>query len=211
MAAFIDFYPAIRASTKDCPLGLATYHLRQAAIDFCARTWFWQVDLALVDSIAGQAEYSFVQPTDGIVHKIIHARFSGQKMPDINVDQLEEIYQNWESQSGAVPQYITQKSPDKYILVPKPDAVVTGAIYIKVVVKPSQTAATLPNNLMEEYKSIIIAGALARIKGEKEKPWTDVSGAKKSELIYQQAVGPAKTRAQKGFTRANRRVKAHYF
>lgn len=211
MALFIDFYPAIRAAAKDCPLGLATYYLRQTAIDFCERTWFWQADLANVDSVALQAEYSFAQPTDAIVYKILNARFDGKRVTEKNADQLEEEYADWESESGEQPLYITQKEPDKYILVPKPSSVIVDAIYLKVVLKPSQDSVTLPDNLLEEYKQTIVNGALAKIKAEIDKPWSDDSGAQLRHNLYEEAVGPAKTRAQKGFNRSSRRSRAHYF
>lgn len=211
MALFLDFYPAIRAASKECPLGLATYYLRQAAIDFCERTWFWQYDLTKVDSVADQAEYSFVPPTDAIVYKILNARFDGKRVTEKNVDQLEAEYADWESESGEQPLYVTQKEPDKYILVPKPSSAIVDAIYLKVVLKPSQDCATLPDNLLEEYKQVIINGALAMIKAEVEKAWSDPQGAAMRNSFYENAIGPAKTRAQKGFNRSRRSSRAHYF
>lgn len=211
MAAFLDFYPAIRAASKDCPVGLATYYLRQAAIEFCERTWFWQVDLAKIDSVAAQAEYSFAQPTDAIVYKVLNARYDGKRVTEKNADQLEVLYADWESETSSQPKYITQKEPDKYILVPFPDSVIVDAIYLKVLLKPSQDAATLPDNLLEEYKQVIVAGALAAIKAEIEKAWSDPVGAKMHKDTFENAIGPAKTRAQKGFNRSRRSNRAHYF
>ena len=208
--ALTAWYDEVLPNVPGCGQPMARHAIRNAAIDFCTRTFAWRVDHDPLAAQANEPEYPFEPPSKTRVVKVMAAWFDGKEIFPKSPDQLNRLYANWRTQTGT-PLYFTQRLPDVLRLVPYPNTSLQNAIAFEVALRPSGDATDIESSIFDEFSEDIKHGVLARLFAMKSKPWSDAERAKFHLDAFDQAIGVAKVRADKGYTRSRKRVRAHFF
>jgi hypothetical protein len=192
------------------PAALVKNAIRNAAIEFCDRTWVYRVPHDPISSAGNVAEYDIETPTKTKPVKLHRVWYDKKEIFPKTADELAALYSHWPSASGT-PLYFTQRRFDAVILVPIPTASISSAITAEIAIKPSRAATGISSDIYEKYLEEIAYGAKARLFAMKAKPWSDAKLAAFNLGMFEQAVGRTKVQAVKGHTRAKLRVRAHFY
>lgn len=157
MAAWLDLFPLVAQHCPNAPTPAVEFWLREAAIEFCRRTLCHQVTLADFDSVANTAVY-MVNPGTGLaVSKLLAARFNGSRLQPIAPAALDEV----EPRTPSFPEAILLSGLNQVTLWPAPATV--APVSVRVALEPTRTAATLDDNLAQEYGAALAAGAARKL------------------------------------------------
>lgn len=176
--------------------------IRNSAIEFCEKTDIYIYQHPAIDAVLNTPTYAFVPPASTLVAKVLQVFYNGLELIPKTPDELKSIYgiwnsTDWRDRTGA-PRYYTQDDERNIRLVPMPDASLTGAIKLRVSLKPTRASTTIEDRIYEEYLEAIKYGALYRMKSLLNKPYSDPNGAVASFNLFNQSVDAAKDKASKG-------------
>ncbi len=213
MSKLSAFYPLIIPEVIGVTDPLVDLHLREVARDFCSRTSAWRMPFDDINLIAGQATYDLdTSEADSEVVRVTKITVNGELL----WDESEDAPHSRRSHSVAHdhPKYLRTEppfslSPDLKEITLMADEVPTAVVTMKIVgaMKPTSTAATLPDFLRDQYSEVIRFGTMARLMAMGNKEWTDRPLAAAYESKWNQALGFAAYQAQVGNTRKPLRVK----
>lgn len=201
MAAWSAFYPDLLPELPLAPLPVVDHWLRNVAIDFCERTKAHVVDLALLDAVAEQMDYTPTLPTETDLVEIRAVWFSGDKLKEKAPAALDLDYGDWKAEIGQPAAY-TQERLDKLLLVPAPSAAATAAIKISAAVKPSLAATGISDWLFAKFRLVLVAGVKAKMMAIADKPWTRPDRVQFYSDQYEEGITDATNAARAGFTQA---------
>ena len=200
-----DFLPLILPRAPGCPEPIAFDAIRQAAIEFCERTKVWRdTDQYYADEFG-----DIFAPAQSVIYQIEDARFDGHRLTPIGVQDLNELYPDydWTTQSGDQPKYITQLHPNTVKIVP----VWQGMITLTLLLKPSNDALDVPDFMVDQYASTIADGALAEILMIPGQPYTNPQSGAMYSQRFQQRLDALQVQNIKGQQRAPIRTKSSFF
>jgi hypothetical protein len=162
-----DFYDLVLPDVPGCAPAMADMALRQSAISFCEQSLAWKYDHSPIAVLPGVAEYGFVLPPETAVHMVAYAALDGR---ELNVGIGEAEAESWRNLTGR-PEYVSGRNM-RLALLPTPDG--SALLTLKVVLKPSPSAAGIDDGIFDEYREAITHGALARLMLSSRKPYTNV-------------------------------------
>lgn len=215
------FYDYVLPDVPGVAQALASRALCDAAIEFCEKTCLWIYDCDPWSAVANINTYDWAPPANSLVVKPLQiwyqtnvpqspGQYPGWRLVPKTPDELSDLYGDWERMYGE-PLYYTHTTPRSVIFVPGPLIAYPNAFRAKVALKPTRAATGIDNLFLEEYAEALANGAKAKLFAMKKKPWSDGSLAEYHRQEFMDAIAMATDRAQKGFTRARKRVKASYF
>lgn len=206
--AWSAFEPLVLSEVPMCPRTMVTKAVRDAAIEFCERSYVWKDTQEY--PVGLDAEYDFEGDSEAIVHRVDAAKIvDGADLDIESPERCDELYPTW--RAGALtgqPSVLTQTSPRSFILVPAPNA--DMILTLSVSLKPSKTSGYTEAWLHEEYEEAIAAGALARLLSMTNKTWTNPSAAATFAAVFKDRVAGGNMRMSKAFGRAPLRVRAQF-
>ena len=211
--AYNSWYNEVLPEVPGCALpAIAENAIRNAAIEFCERSHFHIYNHPAINAVAATATYAFVPPANTLVVKVLQAFYNKKEIFPMTPDELDSMYTttDWRDRTGT-PFYFTQDDELNIRLVPYPNASLTGALKLRVSLKPTRASTTIEARIYEEYLEAIKAGALFRLKSQTSKPYSDPTGAANNLALFNMGIDNARDRASRGFGRAHRRVVGHYF
>jgi hypothetical protein len=212
MADYTNWYDVVLPDFPGSNPASVLIAIRDAAIEFCARTSIWRIFHPPITSVVDQKTYPFAPGVTGaVVAKVIQARFNGQELTPATPDQLNAIYPSgWNSLTGT-PLYYTQHDERNVRLVPTTAEAITDALDMYVSLKPTLTSTSVPDVLYEEHRERIAHGARTRMYRSPKKPYTDLEMAKAEYAMFEMAIGASLWTATAGHGRAKRRVAGSFF
>jgi hypothetical protein len=190
-----DFYDLVLPDVPSCTTAMADMVLRQSAISFCEQSLAWKYDHSPISVLAGLSEYGFVLSPGTAVHMVAYAALDGR---ELNVCTGEAEAESWRSLTGR-PEYVSGRNIT-LALLPTPDS--PGLLTLKVVLKPSPSAAGIDDGIFDEYREAITHGALARLMLSPRKPYTNVQLAQYHAQQFAIHAADAGTRAIRNHSRA---------
>lgn len=206
--AFLD---EVLPHVSGCTNPVAINAIRNAAIEFCRRSWAWNSNHDTLSLTATVAELDFLPPDDQLVSEVLEAWIGEHRIYHKSPDDLTEaLGHNWQTRTG-LPKYITQTDPRVLRLVPIPAADMPNALSMRVSWKPTRTAAGIDTTIFEEYVEEIACGALMRLFKMPKKPWSSATLYTSHYLEFDAYVAVVKTKVQNGFGRTARRTIARFF
>lgn len=185
-------------SLPGCSLPMAVLHLRETAIDFCARTSCWYYEHPAINVVAGTHTYAWVPPSGAVVHEVLTVWYSGRRIYKRAPQRLARMYRDWLTQTAREPTYYTQQDERNLRLVPIPTVSLASGVKATVLLKPAPDAAGLETRLYEEYRSDIVHGVLERLMRVPKKPWSDAQQANVERALYEEAVDTVAGRVARG-------------
>ncbi len=204
------WYDEVLPEVPNCPQAVAGNAIRNAAIEFCERSFVYQLTHAAIAAVQDQGEYTF-SPGAGL--KVVRPEIVWYDKVPLTAktrDDLDRLYAYWPDETGT-PIYYVMEALEKLILVPKPAAALADAIRVKVAVRPTRAATDIDDAIHEKYLEQIASGAKARLFAMKKKPWTDNQLAVYHKQQFDDAIAKARLAAARGHTRARMRTKPQFF
>lgn len=92
-------------------------------------------------------------------------------------------------------------------LVPIPDSNESQSLIINAALKPTQSATSLDNDFMNDYKEVIVNGAAFRLLRMPSKEWTDYNGAQVYGALFNEGIVNAYRRINNYDMPISRKVK----
>lgn len=131
----------------------------QAARDLCQRCNFWRESDRF--EITAPAMQGIVTIADAEIVRIMNARLDGNQLEPKTAEWLDEHVPDWADPDAptASARYVAQIEPGTVTVVPK----ATGSMDVRLVLKPSVGAQTLPAFLLRDYNDEIGRGAASKI------------------------------------------------
>lgn len=207
MTAYTSFLPQVMPYVRDCPQPIIEDAIRNAAIEFCEKTYIWKDDLAAISIVGGTSEYAISVPTGAALVSVEACWYSDRLLIPKGADELARIFRlcDWRSAEGD-PVYYTHTTPNSIVVVPTPQNDVADSLKIRAVLCPTRASTTVEDFIYDDYLDTIAAGARARLYAIPGQPFSDMSLALLSRREFLAGVGEAKIKANKGMTRASLRV-----
>lgn len=205
MASMWDMVPLVRPEMRDCMDVVIQDAIRRAAIAFCEDTYIWEVDATAIQTAVDTPEYAVSVGVDQLpimVSRVFNSH--GQLIKSVTRREMDQANPGWTLAKGPSPLAWIQLSPSRIRFYPVPSA--TETITLQVVVRPTSTATTIDQGIMDEYSEGIAAKAKAILGSMPHKAWTNYELVPFWEKQYQDYVRMAKMRLATGFTNTAHRV-----
>ncbi len=197
MKLWRDFYDLMMPDLPGCPSAAADSALRQSAIAFCEQSLAWQGTHPDVSVMAGTAEYAFTPPADAVVHAIIHAALDGEEIPlypgELGISSLGR-----HGRKGTAAYLLAGRA--SFTFMPVPGA--PGTLSMTVAFKPSPASAGIVDGQFNEYREVIVHGALMRLMLSPKKPYSSAQLAQYHQQQFAVKTAAAGQRVARGYTRA---------
>lgn len=206
MATYEVLLPEVLTMVPGCPDTLAENTIRSAAIEFCERSLAYRVDLDPVTTVKNLFEYDLEPPTGTTVHEIISIVHNGSQLAAGTPKLLDLRMPTWRKDAGE-PKYYVKVSPSLFWLAPVPAETKALSTTIRVALKPTYTSDAIDDEVLNDYHSAIVNGALYRLLRMPSREWTDLTGAQVYGSLFEQEVAAAKKRADFGNAPVVRKVK----
>lgn len=202
------FGPLILPYATTCPVPLLEQHARLAAIEFLAHTKAWQADLSPLAANGVLTSFAMAPPTDAKVEKLISVSITDAYG---NVTEASLKTEGDRSRLARRSTDVMASTQDRATLRLTPAQPVGSSIVIRVALKPTQAAASLPDEVFEQYGHQIAKGALATLLAIKDKPWTDTSLARLQFIEFNNAKAVTAREVERGFAKSGRRSATRWF
>lgn len=148
-----DFLPDIRTYAPHASDPISFRFLREAARELCDRVAIWyDNDVIEITEVTGCEGICTV--VDAEIVNIQRADINGHILEPKTLHWLDEYRPEWEIEQG-VSRYVTQLAANHVRVVPKE----AGTLKLRLVLKPSLDATTVPEILFTNYKTAIARGA----------------------------------------------------
>lgn len=209
MSALAAFHDQLLPELPGCSTAMVNRHLVDTARQFCTDTSAWRTTLTPINLVAAQAAYTLAPGvTDSEVVRLTKLTASSALLwLDRDVTQFNSIDKpKYDpnnppfSLDGAL-QVITLETAEI------PAGNVTAGLTIDGVLKPTLTAATLPDFLLNTYSEALRFGTLSRLMMMAAKPWSAPAQAVGYGFEYQKLKNFAAYQGQVGNTRQTLRVR----
>ena len=202
--AISKFFPEVNPSVLGCPEALMTNAIRNACIEFCIDTLYWQETLDPTTLAATDLPYSVEAPSNANVAQIMTITVEGSLLTPKSADWLDTNYPGWATATADTPVFYYMPDPNNLVLVPAPTTTVD--VVMRVAYTPTRDAATVPGTLHQYYLEGIAAGALMRLFGIPGQPWYDASLVDHYGRAFSAAVTNGVIDANKSYDRTGIRV-----
>jgi hypothetical protein len=203
------FGPLILPHAMTVSAPLMVQHARLAAIDFLKHTKAWRVDLTPLVGDGVLTSFPMVLPADSQVEKLLKVSVTDAFGNKGSASVLTIDYGADLAQSGT--QELIAYTPDRVNLTVHPVQAVDASIVATVALKPTLTAATLPDAVFDQFGQLIAKGALATLLVMKDKPWTDTTAARIAYVEFINAKAVTARQVERGFAKSGRRSATRWF
>jgi len=207
MTNLSDMLPEVLPSVTGCPEPLAINAIRNAAIKFCEKTQFWEVDIDPIMMISGVPEYDIDQPENQRIIRVSQV-IGKQKLVFKTVSEMDFIHKAWRTVTGRTPIVPVMMNPRLLRMYPVPD--VSGESFaLKAIVKPAPTATVIDDYVYDDFYTAIAAGAKAELCAMPGKAWTQYDLVPYYQSLFDDGVSSARMRVASGFANAPMRARYH--
>ena len=196
-----DLLVDVNPYAPGCPSVVALAKLRESAQNFCRRSLILNVDISGTVLGADVDLNVLLANPDLTVVKVIEAYADGVELNAVARDYLRSRNPGYASVQGPA-RVIYQTSEHQAHLYPAPD--VGQAFRAVVAVAPTNTATTLPDDLIEAWKDAVVGGALMRICMTPGQPYTSQDMAAYGSALLSDGITRARVQFNQSFGRESR-------
>ena len=151
-----EMLPQVLPYVPTCPEPLVHRFLREASRQVCHNVRLWREFDTITVSKPGCIGFTTVPDAD--IVEIQNAQLDGHNLQVVTVAWLDAERPGWGYEDPEDPQsarYVTQLNPNSLVVFPQQ----AGTVKVRLVLQPSLTAMTLPDNLVELHGTTIGRGA----------------------------------------------------
>lgn len=210
--SFDQFLPEVMQFLPDVPEHIAKNAIRNASIEFCEKTRYWQIDVGPISVVAGQRNYAVPTPAETKMVGAVSAYYDTNLLIPKGPDELARIYRmgDWQQVEGA-PQYLTQIIKPEVVLVPTPYEDRANVLHLRVAIAPTRDAEEISQDVYENYLLVIANGAKAILYNTPGQPYFDRAAAKECQMYFRAGIANARIQIDKGLTRSSTRAEFQRF
>lgn len=213
--------PKVKREAPSCPSFIAIEELRNTIIDFCVNTDIYLSELTLFQTVTGINEYEAADldiPTGTELNHIIdfycergesNDQLSEKSLARLEPKSLIGTPSLIDAYGKGKPKYYAQRNQEIILFAPTPEK--NYSLYALYSLKPTATATTIPNIIVNEYQETIIHGALYRLQMMKDSPWSDVQAADLNKRMYDKGEAQAVRKSKYGLVGAPLTVRYQEF
>ena len=213
--------PKVKREAPSCPSFIAIEELRNTITDFCINTDIYLADLSLFQTVTGINEYESADldiPVGSELNHILDffcevgestAQLSEKNLTRLEPKSLIGKPSLFDLYGSGKPKYYSQKDQETILIAPTPNQ--NYSLYALYSLKPTATATTIPNIIVNEYQETIVHGALYRLQMMKDSPWSDVQAADLNKRMYDKGEAQAVRKTKYGLVGAPLTIKYQEF
>lgn len=218
MAKLNDFLSQVTPFLPACSEMLAIQHIRETCRDFCQFTGVWQETLDPVATSYGIRRYDLSPPPNASIVRTVKVWHRNTELPLMNSDSrllrpelYNDLFPNASNTPGIPRTALVDFENTQLAVDPAPNMSEPNALTVRVVLKPSRTATTVPDLLLNEYEYAIAQGAISRLAKVPSQPFTDTNIALAAAVEYRTLRHDAAIRANQNFSRSQTTVRGRPF
>lgn len=198
------FLPEVLPYVPDCPQIAAVNAIRNACIEFCNRTLYWQEDLDPLPIVANVSNYPIDTPRGTVFIDLIEAWNDGMALRAASVEELSRKFRgvDWRTFQGQ-PLYVTRIISSELLLVPQPSATVQNALTMRVAVAPDRDSTTVSEDIYQNYLETIAKGARARLHSTPGQPFFDMGLSQLMAQRFRAECTDARIEVSRGLSRSS--------
>lgn len=189
MIKWEKYFSRVMPEVKGVPAPMAIQAIRDAAIEFCQKTWIWKQDIPY-EMEEGFREIFVSVPRGARLVSVIYLLENGRQ---------KHLPENIMIKS--------QRSPVEAELPAEKDKEYEA----RVALKPSETSTEGPEFLYNDHAEAIAHGAKARLMYDLRKDWGQPELAGVHHQMFRQAIAQEKIRMQQGYSQKTSRVRPRRF
>lgn len=210
------FLKYMRHQLPGCPEPLALQHVVRAARDFCHQTHACRLVTDPAAVIAGDGRYDIMLPPETELVQVIQVWYGTRELRLIAPDDIGNPQAYFEpiggqTRSPGEPGYAYLLSRAEIGLDAVPDKSASAMLTMRVAVKPTLEAETVPDNLFADWQEAVTAGAVASLAALPGHPFSSMDVATAASMAYRYFVSVARREAYKGRLSAERQVRMRPF
>lgn len=209
MANLSAFFPRLIPYAPGVSEPLAQQALLDAAIDFCERSYVVTQDLDPMTLPAGTDTVELEPPTGTVVAAVTRAWFDERLLQATPAAHVFNPFRP----DGRPVEYYGAFIDDVYCLTvhPAPDETKPNALLVRVALKPSRSATTVPTLLFDHYADAIVDGALGILLAVPDQPFSNEAKAFAMAQMARSKAAQAKADSLRGRVQSSMRVKMRTF
>ncbi len=189
------FMPRLLPWCTAVPEPLAYQALVDSAIRFCEETHIVRYITDPIQVVAGVRDYDIDLPQYADLARVLRVWFAPGP---------------YDRPSGKPADWVISDIGQLSIYpVPPTDGV--DPMFFEVATKPTRSATTVADQLYTDWVEGIVGGAVARLCGTPDQPWSNDVNAGKGEMLYQRWRGKAQIEGSKGRVRRDTVVRPRPF
>lgn len=188
MVNLTSFLPRLLPNVMGCSEPLALQALLDSAIDFCGNSLAVVQTLDPITVPSGTASFELDVPAQTSVAQVMNVWFDGMLIGPQPQFQATDVA----GTNGTPRYYYGEEIDEAYSLtfMPAPDVTVSNGTVVRVALKPTRNATTVPTVLFERYVDAIVAGAQAILHGTQDQPYSN-----EQKALFMARVARSKTSA----------------
>ena len=183
------FFPRVMPEVKGCPAPIVVQAIRDAAREFCERTWVWQ-EVVPFQMDEGMREIFIASPRGSRLVSVRHLIEDNRE-----VDFPDDIFVR------------SDREMDKLRM----ESSETKQSSVRAVFKPSEDADSCPDFLYNDHAEAISYGAKYRLLSNPSKPWGMPEMAMVHLQMFRKSIAQVKIYLRKGYTGKSLKVKPRRF
>ena len=204
--------------------GVTRPALNTAVIDacqrFCEDTELYIQNLTAIDVAEDDRDYTLSAPTNTAFVNVLSVKYKENGADDDQFSDLSPMSEDeWQRYCGGPWRYNEADVPSKFwvdesfilYLYPIPTKASTGGLLVEVALKPSDSAAILPDFLYNNWRNDIAWGAIAYLLSMQGMSWYDPEASLVYESRFTQGLGKGKIKRITGRTRYQHRIRIPFF
>lgn len=192
------FYDEVAPETPGAALPIVQNAIRNAAIEFCEKSWIWRVEIEPLTVVANTTDYELELPENGM--RIVSIRYLKKDNAPFTPVSSEVFLLNGGDYYSKTPDSITIRDTTA-------GSVITGM----VIVAPTYAATGVDDSIYQRHRNHIAAGAKARLFSMTNVPWADQPKSVEMKYQFDADCGSARAAADRSFVRATNIVRSHSF
>jgi hypothetical protein len=179
--------------------------------EFCTKSLLWKKKLDAIDIVATVSEYIIAAPVDSAIVDIDRVEVSDLFVNPTSMDLLDRTPEPWRDQQSNQPSEFMVDAEKVLTFREVPIDNLTGGIIVWATLKPTPTAATIPDFIYNDWYEAILNGAVTFLLRIPNKSWSNIDGAEYFNGIYRSLLGDAKAKKVTGKARVSLRVQQSPF
>ena len=199
MKLWASFYSYYLQDLPGCTSFAAVNELRRAAQEFCERTKVFRVDLDPTTTNASEDTYEFEIDEEQMLVKVMSAKLDTQDLKLLLPG--DEI-----TMSGTAAMLVLDQT--QFTLMTQPAA--RQKVYVKAVMKPSNSSTGVEDFIFDQYAEAIAHGAKSRLMNKAGKTYTNPALAQQEKQEFEAAISKTLMRAAKAYSSAPLRTRASF-
>lgn len=197
------YFSEVTPHCPNCPEIAMFNAIRNAAIEFCDKTWYLTHDCYPIIAEEGIGVYTPDTPAGTKMIGLFDIFYDERPMYPKDEDTLRRMYglRDFRHVHGT-PRWFYQKDPNEVTVVPMPDKMGAGFnLRMRIALAPLRASTSAADSLYERYAETIAMGALSRLKSVPNQPYSNPQEALALQRLWGAKLAEVRSYVERSKTR----------